>query len=138
MLRIRNGSINLIKENKMKWILPLSAMFTLLAGEGCQKPPQDPTSVSHSGEYDVAGTGGCTHADITYTPANGGTQQLSNQLLPWSYTFSANGGTFVYVSAQNDQSSGTVTTTIKEDNSTLFTNSSSGAYVIATSDGSFN
>ena len=45
-------------------------------------------------------------------------------------------GTFVYVSAQNNQASGTVVVTIYRDGEVFKTSTSMGAYVIATASGS--
>jgi hypothetical protein len=97
-----------------------------------------------SGEYDVTGSGGCTSADITYATPDGGTGQVTGVTLPWSYSFTAtldgsnNDSVFVNVIAQNDQSSGTVTTSIKKNGSVAFgPNYGTGAYAIATSTGSF-
>ena len=51
-------------------------------------------------------------------------------------TFSAQPGDFLYISAQNQGDTGTVTCSIKEEGVEVSTNTSSGAYVIASCDGS--
>jgi hypothetical protein len=74
--------------------------------------------------------------------AGGNTEQLSDVPLPWFTSFTVEvekyGYFFVYVSAQNQGSSGTVTATIYRDGSVFETATSSGAYVIATASGSID
>ena len=81
-------------------------------------------------KYEVTGT--ASTVDITYENRDGGTSQISDRYLPWEYTFTGKSGDFVYVSAQNQGSSGTVTVTIYDGDRILDTSTSSGAYVIAT------
>ena len=50
-----------------------------------------------------------------------------------TYTFDP--GSFVYLSAQNESDSGSITCTVKEDGQVISTNTSTGAYVIAQCDG---
>jgi len=67
-------------------------------------------------KYSVTGT--ASTVNITIENESGGTSQYSDVTLPWEYSFKAYAGTgtydylFVYVSAQNQGSSGSVTATI--------------------------
>jgi len=78
--------------------------------------------------YRVKGTSGV--AVLTYRNAMGGTEQASVR-LPWELSFDAKGGTFLYVSAQNQGVLGSVTCEILLDEESRTTSTSSGAYVIA-------
>lgn len=87
-------------------------------------------------EYRV--TGNVPDVSITIENASGGTSQYDPASLPWTYTWTVEGNayTFLYVSAQNNYSSGTITTSIYLDGDLYRTSTSSGAYVIATASGS--
>lgn len=74
--------------------------------------------------------------DITIEDKDGGTAQFNGVSSPWIYSFTSKYKTFVYVSAQNNQSIGTVTTEIKVNGKVWKNGTSSGAYVISTSSGS--
>ncbi|MGR3220099.1 MAG: hypothetical protein ACUZ8H_09835, partial [Candidatus Anammoxibacter sp.] len=54
----------------------------------------------------------------------------------WIYSFTGSKGDFVYLSAQNNNISGSVAVTISIGNTTYKTSTSNGAYVIATASGS--
>ena len=60
-------------------------------------------------------TGSASLVDVTYTNKNGGTSQESNVSVPWAKSFSINCEEFLYISAQNQGSSGSVTTRINVD-----------------------
>jgi hypothetical protein len=51
--------------------------------------------------------------------------------VPWEASFDAKGGSFLYVSAQNEATAGSVTCEILLDGESRTTSTSSGAYVIA-------
>ena len=85
-------------------------------------------------EYRVTGT--ALTVDLTIENEDGGTSQYSDQSLPWSYSYTGRTDNFVYVSAQNQGATGTVTATIYIDGDVFKTSTSSGAYVIATASGS--
>lgn len=93
----------------------------------------NPLSSSVSVRYKVSGT--AESVDITYENADGGTSQLSDEELPWSITFDGNIGDFVYISAQNQGETGTVTVTIYKNGDVYKQSTSEGAYVIATASG---
>lgn len=90
--------------------------------------------------YLVRGT--ATSADLTMkTPT--GTSQQSDIAVPLETKSGKTGleyqfdyGEFVYISAQNKDKSGTISCVIQVDGIAVSTNQSSGAYAIATCDGS--
>ena len=89
--------------------------------------------------FEVTGT--ALYVNITLRAGKTKTQQ-SDVVVPMKsklgnpLTYSAYPGDFLYISAQNQGEYGSVTCTIKVDGVTLISNTSSGAYVIATCDGS--
>jgi hypothetical protein len=87
-------------------------------------------------EYRVTCSAAPYLVDITIENEDGGVSQFSDVVAPWSYSFTASKNDFVYVSAQNQQSSGTITASIYTDGNLFKTSTSSGAYVIATAYGS--
>jgi hypothetical protein len=72
------------------------------------------------GEYEVTGSSGVNSASITYLQPSGVTSFAVSVALPWTYSFNANEtegnyqGSSVYLSAQNDTGSGSVTVVILE------------------------
>ncbi len=117
---------------KLKKFLAIAAtvLLTTACGGG------DPTpSVFYLVTYLVTGSGTST-ASITYASAGGGTSQADVTLPYSSFPMISKPGDFLYISAQNKSSSGTVAVTIKADNATFKSTSSTGAYVIATASGS--
>lgn len=85
-------------------------------------------------EYEV--TGSTDVVSITIANKSGGTSQYSGVTLPWSTSFKADPGDFVYVSAQNQRDTGSVTAAIYIDGDKYKRSTSTGAYVIATASGS--
>ena len=85
-------------------------------------------------EYKV--TGSASTVSVTYTNRDGGTSQESDVSIPWSYSFKGSPNDFVYISAQNQGESGSVTVTIYKNGSSFKTSTSDGAFVIATASGS--
>jgi hypothetical protein len=100
--------------------------------------PAAPSTAARSGQsrgeftfkvtYRVKGTAGSVA--LTYRNAKGGTEQGSVR-LPWEMSFDAKGGSFLYVSAQNQSASGSVTCEILLDDESRTSSTSNGAYVIA-------
>ena len=81
-------------------------------------------------EYKVSGSGGSF--DVTISNEDDGTSQFDNVSSGWTYSFSTTDSDhFLYVSAQNQNSSGSVTTKIYVDGKQKKTSTSDGAYVIA-------
>lgn len=83
--------------------------------------------------YNVTGSAGS--ASLTIQNAQGGSEQMTVG-LPWTRSFTAPPGTFVYVSAQNQDDHGTIACEITADGVTVQSANSSGAYVIAGCSGS--
>ena len=112
----------------------LLIFFLLYSGCQLNTEPEDET---YQVKYEVSGT--AKKVNITMENEGGGTSQYSDVSVPWEYNFPGRkkSGTFVYVSAQSQNESGTVIATIYKNNGTFKTSTSSGAYVIATASGSF-
>jgi hypothetical protein len=83
--------------------------------------------------YEITGT--AIYVDVTLSNSTGGTEQYSDVPLPKQYTYASFSDPFVYISAQNQGESGTVTVSIYINGNLFKTSTSSGAYVIATASG---
>jgi hypothetical protein len=84
--------------------------------------------VTNKVTYRVTGT--AHEASVTYRNNMGGTQQTVGR-IPWEITFDSRAGNFLYVSAQNQGASGSVSCDILVDGEVKTTATSTGAYVIA-------
>lgn len=83
--------------------------------------------------YEITGT--TNEVDVTLATPGGGTEQHDNARVPWRESFTFHRGERVYVSAQNQLDAQSVTCTIYVNQREAQTNSSIGAYVIATCSG---
>jgi hypothetical protein len=92
------------------------------------RPSRTIASPTYKVTYRVKGTAG--RVALTYRNREGGTEQ-SVAPLPWQVSFDARAGSFLYVSAQNQDTSGSVTCEILLEEVTRSTTTASGAYVIA-------
>jgi hypothetical protein len=92
------------------------------------RPGSARAEFTHKVTYRVTGT--APDASITYRNAKGGTQQTAGR-IPWEVTFESRAGNFLYVSAQNQGASGSVSCDIVVDGAVKTTATSTGAYVIA-------
>lgn len=114
-----------------------SILSVLLAGSlfllSCAEGPTEPSTKSI--RYSVNGTTG-VEVNITISNEDDGTSQFSDVPVPWTYTFTAKKGHFLYVSAQNQMAGGEVSAIIYIDGKEWKRSSSSGAYVIASASGS--
>lgn len=81
-------------------------------------------------EYKISGT--ATSVDITLSNSSGGTEQYSDVNLPKVYSYSYFSDNFLYISAQNNGSSGTVDVKCYYEGVLKNSAHSEGAYVIAT------
>lgn len=90
----------------------------------------DSSSSSVRVEYEITGT--ASTVSVTLNNATGGTEQFSDVYVPHTYTFEKYTDWFLYISAQNQGDSGSVTVTIYLNGEVVATSTSSGAYVIAT------
>lgn len=86
--------------------------------------------------YTITGT--AATVDITLNNATGGTEQYSDVPVPWEKHYDDITDWFLYVSAQNQGSSGTVTVKVYHNGNLVDSATSSGAYVIATASGSID
>jgi hypothetical protein len=83
---------------------------------------------SYKVTYRVRGTAG--RVGLTYRNREGATEQ-STVPLPWQVSFDASRGSFLYLSAQSKEATGSVTCEILLGEETRSTSTVSGAYVIA-------
>jgi hypothetical protein len=99
----------------------------------------DTATTTHTVVYKVGGT--ATQADITYEGPNGDTAQQSNVDVPLTRVSDGGegmilknmrSGDFLYISAQNQNDSGTITCSIEIDGRVVETNTSYGGFTIAT------
>jgi hypothetical protein len=118
-------------------VLAVLVMFGIACGESTIVPNNSSgATTTHTITYQVVGT--ARSASITYENMQGGTEQGDYKLpikKEWTYTGSVPAGQFLYISAQNDSESGTVTCQILVDGTVWKTSTSSGAYVICTASG---
>jgi hypothetical protein len=99
-----------------------------------EAPAVAPASSKPSVTYYV--TGSASSVSVTYQNGTGGTEQRDAVSLPWNATFDMDEGDFVYLAAQNQGDSGTVTCSIRADGQLVKQSTSTGAYVIASCSGS--
>src|SRR5580698_3958635 len=90
------------------------AVFAFLSVALVSTKAQAPDRVHHV-EYRVTGSG---KVSINCTNATGGTEQRKAK-LPWSLTFDANNGTFLYLSAQKSGWRGSIRSEIFVDSVSL-------------------
>lgn len=79
-------------------------------------------------------TGSTRSASLTYTNGSNGTEQRTVD-LPWSASFEGTPGQHIYLSAQNQEDTGSVRVTISVNGREVKRSDSSGAYAIATANG---
>jgi hypothetical protein len=113
---------------KIKTLFALSLLWVAITG--CTKE-----SMQSDYKYEVSGTAG--DYSITCEGAPSGTVQYSNVGSGWAYTWKHTGTRWLYMSAQNNTDNGTVTVKIIRDGKVVAQQTSSGAYVIATVDGTY-
>ena len=73
--------------------------------------------------------------DVTLNNSSGGTEQFDNVPVPHTYSYKTFSDDFLYISAQNQGDSGSVTVSIYLKGDLYKTSTSVGAYVIATASG---
>jgi len=116
----------------MKKIIYAFVFFIgLFATSSCSK--YEPSSSQY--KYEVTGTSGSYSVTIQNTDDN--TQQWSSVSNGWYYSWSQTGTRWLYLSAQNNSSSGSVTVKIYRDGQVVASNTSYGAYSIATVSGDY-
>ena len=115
---------------RLMWWMTVSVMMLTLACGG------SPSGPSGHVEYQIAGS--ATRVDITYQNSSGGTSQIANAAVPWTYSWTgAKSGDFLYVSAQIVSGTGSVTATIRKNGTVAQTSTSTGFATIATASGSY-
>jgi len=108
-------------------LLCLLAFFCLVPA--CSNPFDSSIDV----RYEV--TGSAELVNITYQNDSGGISQVTSMPLPWSLSFSGDPADYVYLSAQNQGETGSVTVTIFKDGDVFKRASSEGSHVIASVSG---
>ena len=97
--------------------------------------PATPTIAAITVRYEVWSPYGRGWASITYTNANGDTEQLDKVTSGWTTEFTAMPGSQVYISAQNAYEAGGTGCRVYADGVLIHEAESKGAYVIATCSG---
>lgn len=80
-------------------------------------------------EYEISGT--TSSVSVTLNNPSGNTEQFDPVSVPHTYSYKTFPDSFYYISAQNNESSGSVTVSIYRRGKLIETATSSGAYVIA-------
>lgn len=113
-------------------------LYVFLSSSGIMELPELPATsqtIERSDvRYEITGT--ATKVDVTLNNSTGGTEQYDDVYLPKTYTYSPFSDWFLYISAQNQGESGTVTVSIYVNGTLYKTATSSGAYVIVSASGS--
>ena len=112
------------------FILALFMPSSDSGGSSRQRKISAPTT--YKVEYSVAGS--ASSASLTYQNESGGTDQKQVS-LPWKYSFTGSPGDFLYLSAQNQESYGTVTAKIKLNGNTVQSAETNDEYGIASVSG---
>ena len=86
-------------------------------------------------KYEVSGTSGSY--SVTLQNVDNNTQQWSSVSNGWYYGWTQTGTRWLYLSAQNNTANGNVTVKIIKDGKVVATNTSYGAYSIATVSGNY-
>jgi len=115
---------------KSRMLLSILVIFLILALAGCGIVPPQPEPSKYKVEYKIWGT--ATSVSITLSNSTGGTEQYSDVILPKVYNYSNFSDNFLYISAQNNGSSGTVNVECYYEGVLKDSAHSEGAYVIAT------
>jgi hypothetical protein len=105
------------------------------AGSNNTSPQPQAVNVAGTTVVTYAVGGSTTLASLTYSNNQGGTVQ-EKVSLPWSKQYTMKQGDFLYISAQNENASGSVVTEIRVNGVSFKSTTSTGAYVIATASGS--
>ena len=116
----------------MKKVLLMAVSFIVF---GCYEPEPYVPPTPNNYYYEV--TGSSNDFSVTIQNAYDDTQQWNSVSSGWKYNWTQTGRRWLYVSAQNNKSTGNVTVSIYMDGKLLKTNTSYGGYTIATVDGNF-
>ncbi len=115
-------------------VVVLFALYSLINSfiEPTGTSPSNTANSTYVVMYEV--TGSATNADFTYENSSGGTEQAT-YWLPKTIDFLGQYGDFVYISAQNNDDSGSIQCRILINGVEYKKARSSGAYVIASCSG---
>ena len=115
--------------------LAIAALVALAAGCGmCAQAPRPP---SVGVKYEVVGKGGTgsdARADVSYQDGRGRISRESGVKLPWAYSFTAQPGATVSISARLSKGEG-VTVNIYRDGALFMTSTGKGERVGASASG---
>lgn len=122
----------------MKYSLLVICSILLVLGCEVEEPIcHDQTSyLDYNVKYQVTGTAQTVNVTIVNTDVD--KSQFKGIPTPWTYTFSSSYDTWVYCSAQNLGTSGSVTVTIYVDDVQFEQSTRTGAYGSATASGSID
>lgn len=122
------------------WFFLIIVIFAIWAMAQGNTKPSKPSSLNNYSApstyrvvYKISGT--ASRAFLTYQNEQGGTEQTEIS-IPWKGTLTVKEGEFLYISAQNQGDSGSVTCEIWVNDTKWKESTSSGAYVIASCSGS--
>ncbi len=114
----------------MKILLKLVLLAVVFSITSCSKE-----LFNSEYKYEVSGTGGSY--DVTLENTDNNTQQHSSVGNGWFYEWEQSGTRWLYLSAQNNNSSGSVTVKIYRKGKVVAENTSYGGYTIATVSGDY-
>ena len=116
--------------NYQKWTKIKVAEWNRSIEEGvvALRPSKPDSPTDHIVTYRVIGS--ASSASLTYENGQGGTSQEKVD-LPWTKQITIKTGTFLYLAAQNQGRTGTMTARIEADGKLVTQSTSSGAYTIA-------
>lgn len=117
---------------RVRATLSILSLTIWMSFSGCVKNDA-PEVYTFNDKYTVTGTGG--DFDVTYTNKDGNTSQSNGVSSGWSYSWtktSRDPDIFIYLSAQNGLNYGNVTVKFYQNNELVYSNTSTGAYCIAT------
>jgi len=109
-----------------------SVKLTVTDNEGATDSTTKTITVTYECKVEYKIRGSATSVFITLSNSTGGTEQYSDVLLPKVYSYSNFSDNFLYISAQNNGSSGTVNVECYYEGVLKDSAHSEGAYVIAT------
>lgn len=120
-------------KSKILVVFLLLAIFLSGCSWGVDPPIETETpepEIEYEVEYEIWGT--ANSVNITLSNSTGGTEQYGNVILPKTFSYIKFSADFLYISAQNTGSSGTVNVRCYLYDNLKDSAHSEGAYVIAT------
>jgi hypothetical protein len=105
-------------------------LILLLLFVSCKDDTAAPENKAKTVKYTLGGS--ANDYSITYASQGEGTEQIDPVSNTWTYSFTAQPGDFLYISAQNNKASGSVSVYIYVSGKVEKSATSTGEYVIAT------